>query len=236
MTILTGFHRLGQRIHIGFVEVTVCGLDRYLAAVRHRVARIDGEIENCVLELIGVGVSAPEASQPAPSPDEAASPTVLRKSSQVPATSLLASMDFGIERLLTREGEQPARSTSPPGARPSSAMSLPRTMRDTAADGSKVGNLTADHIQSALDDGEKVVEVVGDPAGELSDGVHLLGLPERLFRLLARLVLCFQLTRALTDRFPPASRRTPATAPAARFRSVTSTLTPTTRTGRRSAS
>ena len=52
-----------------------------------------------------------------------------------------------------------------------------------------------------LNDGEKIIEVVGDPTGELADSFHLLGLAERLFRLLARLVLCFQLARALPDPF-----------------------------------
>ena len=49
-------------------------------------------------------------------------------------------------------------------------------------------------------DGEKVVEVVRDAAGELADGFHLLRLPKRLLRLLARFVLGFKLPRALPDR------------------------------------
>ena len=74
-------------------------------------------------------------------------------------------------------------------------------MRGTAAEGSKAGNLTADHVQSPLNDGEKIIEVVRDPSRELADGLHLLRLTERLFRLLARLVLCFQLARSLPDPF-----------------------------------
>ena len=35
-------------------------------------------------------------------------------------------------------------------------------------------------LQSADDDGEQIVEIVGDPAGELADGLHLLRLAQRL--------------------------------------------------------
>ena len=37
----------------------------------------------------------------------------------------------------------------------------------------------------ADDDGEQVVEIVGDAAGELANGLHLLGLPQSLLGLQA---------------------------------------------------
>ena len=51
-----------------------------------------------------------------------------------------------------------------------------------------------------MHDGQKIVEVVRDAAGELADGLHLLRLPQRLLGLPAGLVLGFQLAGALLDR------------------------------------
>ena len=43
------------------VVVGVAGADRQAAAFGHRVARVDREVEDGVLELVGIGVGAPEA-------------------------------------------------------------------------------------------------------------------------------------------------------------------------------
>ncbi len=41
---------------VSFVDMSVCCLDRQLAAVRHRVTRIDGEVEHRVFELVRIGL------------------------------------------------------------------------------------------------------------------------------------------------------------------------------------
>ena len=87
-----------------------------------------------------------------------------------------------------------------------------------------------------MHDREQIVEVVRDAAGQLADGLHLLRLAQRLLGLLARLVLRFQLARALAvPRSSSVSVKARSCA-SARLRSVTSTLTPTTRTGAPAAS
>ena len=50
------------------------------------------------------------------------------------------------------------------------------------------GQHAADGVEAADDHGQQVVEVVRDPAGELADGLHLLGLAQRLlgFRLIGQ--------------------------------------------------
>ena len=110
----------------------------------------------------------------------------------MPATSLLASMTCGLERLLAREGEQPA------GQRGGALRALQRHLlgaRDPRDRGRRrqFGHLPADHVEAAEDDGEQIVEVVRDAAGELADRFHLLRLPEQFLGLLASLVLRFQL-------------------------------------------
>src|SRR6478752_2262335 len=48
-----------------------------------------------------------------------------------------------------------------------------------------VGNRIGENIDGAGDDGQKVVEVVCDAAGELSDGIHLLRVAQLLLELVA---------------------------------------------------
>ncbi len=115
-------------------------------------------------------------------------------------------------------------------------MSLARVMRVDRGRRRQFGELPADHVEAAQHDGQEVVEVVRDAAGELADGFHLLRLAQRLLGPLARLVLRLQLARALLDglfqRFGEGAKLRRC----ARLRSVTSTLTPTTRTGLPAAS
>ena len=51
---------LGMRRGVGIVEMRVRRFDGQLAAVRHRIARIDREIEQHVLELVGVHPRLPQ--------------------------------------------------------------------------------------------------------------------------------------------------------------------------------
>ena len=85
-------------------------------------------------------------------------------------------------------------------------MSRARAMRATAGECGKRGKLAADHVEAAQDDGQQIVEVVRDAAGELADGLHLLRLAQQFLGLAAGLVLGFQLARALLDAPLPASR------------------------------
>ena len=73
-------------------------------------------------------------------------------------------------------------------------------MRDIPADGGNVGNVTSDHVESAHHDGKKVVEVVRNAARKLTDGFHLLRLPERFFGPEAGLVFHLQFAGPLSDR------------------------------------
>ena len=50
---------------------------------------------------------------------------------------------------------------------------------------SLAGQLVVQYVQVAQDGLQQVVEVMGDAAGKLADGLHLLGLPQGFLRLLA---------------------------------------------------
>ncbi len=84
---------------------------------------------------------------------------------------------LGIERLAAREGEQTMgkRRGALGAAQPrlDGAPQLRRGFADPPLDG----------LEIALDDGQEIVEIVSDAAGQLTDRLHLLGLAQRFLDL-----------------------------------------------------
>ena len=81
-----------------------------------------------------------------------------------------------------------------------------------------------------MHDGEKIVEVVRDAAGELADGLHFLRLAQQFFYLSrASFSASSARVRSLTASSRVSVKLRSSTS--SRLRSVTSMLTPTTRTG-----
>ena len=85
-----------------------------------------------------------------------------------------------LEHLPPREGEELA-------GQGSGLLARPRDLLDLRPERVVVGEPAQDEVAVAVDDGEDVVEVVSDAAGEAADRVHLLRLPE--LRLEARALL-----------------------------------------------
>src|ERR1700722_13588929 len=110
---------------------------------------------------------------------DTASPIVRRSKSQIPATSLLASRACGVnacwrEKAKRRLVSAAARVT------PCKAMSRADNLC-RGVGGLQLRNLPADQIEPAQNESQEIVEVVGDAAGQLADGLHLLSLPQLLF-------------------------------------------------------
>ena len=170
--VLPGLERLGHRLGIGLVEIGVGGLDGHLAAFGHGVARVDGEVQDRRLELVLVGEGEPQpAGQHGLERDRLAQGAAQQfgRVGDQPVGVERA----GVERLLAREGEQAVgqdggalRALQGKIARAGDA----RGGRDVA----ELGELAADHVQPAHDDGQQIVEVVRHAAGELADRFHLL--------------------------------------------------------------
>ena len=159
------------------VEPAVAGLDGQPAAGRHRVARIDAQVEQRVLELARVDEGAP---QPAGRDHLQRDPRTDGAPDQ-----LLEAGDEAVrvgrsrrQRLAAREREQPVGQRRRPPR---------RTLRgaDVAVDlaGAPLRQPRLHHLQGAGDAGQQVVEVVRDAAGELAHRLHLLRLPQLLLRL-----------------------------------------------------
>src|ERR1700730_8119076 len=144
--------------------------------MRQRIASVDHEIEDGVFKLIGVGVSEPKAARKHRfqlyrfthgSPEEFADP----------AHQLVDVDRSGIERLLSREGEQPigqVGGAAYPLKRHILGPHDPRSCRGSVERWDLPGN----HVEPALNNGQEVIEIVRNAASELSYGLHLLGLTE----------------------------------------------------------
>ena len=89
-----------------------------------------------------------------------------------PSTTPRQVEHLGLQDLAAAERQQLAVERRPPG-RPATI-----TWSTSARAGSPAGIAVARGARRSRDDREQVVEVVRDAAGELADGLHLLGLPE----------------------------------------------------------
>ena len=150
-------------------------LDGQPAAVRHGVARVDGEVQEHLLDLTGIGRHGSEVRRG--HRDE------LDRLAEEPIEHRVQAADDAVdvehggrEHLLSAEGQELARER----------RRLVGGLADPLGiDAERVlgGQPPQDEVAVAADDHEQVVEVVSDAARELADGVHLLGLAELLLGL-----------------------------------------------------
>ena len=152
----------------------VARAQRDLAAVLHRVARVDDEIDDHLLELVEVGLDQPQV---APEHDVEFD----RLADQPAQQHLQVGQHFAElqrlrpQRLAAREGEQlPHQAGGPVGV----LLDLHDVLEG------RIGRAVVGEQQVGIADdrGQDVVEVVGDAAGELADRLHLLALDETLLQ------------------------------------------------------
>ena len=161
---------------IRFVDVDVRGFDRQAAARRHRVARVDRQVEDDLFELAGVGPDARQrrrerrreldvfANQP---PQHVAHVGDQR----------IQIDDRRLHHLLAAECEQLS-------GQAGSALGRLHDLRNLVAHGFRQIRLLLEQVRIAQHGCQQVVEVVRHAPGELADRLHLLRLPELLLELL----------------------------------------------------
>jgi hypothetical protein len=162
---------------VGAVEMSVAGLDRQLAAVRHRVAGVDRQVEDRAFQLVRVALGLPEAA--------GGDHLELDMLADGPAKQLLHAGDervradgLGVERLTAREGEQSVGQRCRPVGRGHRRRGVPPDRVDAPLVDPPLHQFErADHA------GQQVVEVVRDAARQLADGFHLLRLAQLLLAL-----------------------------------------------------
>ena len=151
------------------------GLDADRAALGHGVARIDREVENRLVELRGVDLDRPQAGIGMQLHDHLLAQGPAQHAGDL--RQALVEVDHRrLQRLLAREGEQPARQLG------AAQRAVQRFLDDLALP--RVGLLHRD-VEIADDDAEQVVEVVRDAAGQLADRLHLHRLAQLLLDRLA---------------------------------------------------
>jgi hypothetical protein len=166
---------------VGGVEIDVGGLDDELAAARHGVAGVDHQIENHLVHLARIGLDVPEVRV-----ELRAHLDILAEQAQhhlVVGDDSVEAEDDRAGDLLAAEQEQLAGEAG--GA-------FGGVFDVEQAFGERGGALLSRHgfhaaeqeFTLAEDDGEEIVEVVGNAAGQPPDGLHLLGVAKLCFELL----------------------------------------------------
>ena len=159
---------------VAIVEMRVLGLDGQMSAVRHGVAGVDHEVDDHVLELVGVDADAPQTPgqhrlEPQVGADGVAQKVRHSGDQRVEVGGL------GLQRLLAGEGKQPlGQQSRPPGAVAGRV--------DVAPSPFVPAETTAEQVEGADHHGKHIVEIVGDASGELTDRLHLLSLAQGFLR------------------------------------------------------
>ena len=162
-------------LRIGLVECRIADLDRQPAAVGHGVARVEHQVEQRRGQLPGIDAGQPQL----PIEQEFTFDMFAEGSSQqlFHAENLPADVDvLWHQGLLARERQQaPGQLRATFGGR-HDAFGERAQFRMRR-------QLFGDVFRVAQDDGQEVVEVVRHAAGELTHGLHLLGLAEFLIEV-----------------------------------------------------
>ena len=184
----------------------VRGLDRHRAALRHRVARVHGEVDDHLLDLRRVGAHRARARAEHRDELDVLADQPAQHHVHV-ADRRVQVEDPRLQHLPAAEREQLARERGRAVGRPLDLLGVPAQLR--------VGRAADQELAVPGDRREQVVEVVRDAAGEPADRFHLLRLAQ--LRLDARHARsrCRTSPRparrasgnALTEKMPGAIRR-----------------------------
>ena len=161
---------VGIHAGIAVVEEDVAGLQHQRAAVRHGVARVQREIEDRGGKLARVDQRRPGILGELRHDGDLLAERRVQQLGGLERQRI--DVDLArLERLLAGEGEQVL----------GQLRAALGGVVDQLGDGGELGTV-GDRIRQdadrAGDDGQHIVEIVGDAAGQLADGVHLLDLPE----------------------------------------------------------
>ena len=158
--------------HVVVVEHGVRGLDRQLAAVRHRVAGVHREVENHLLDLAWVGADPADRGGELHRELDVLADDALQQ--RIDTRQHLVEVErLRLQDLAPAEREQLARQALRALSR---GADLPDVDRRRV-----VGPEVLQHQLAVAEDGrQQVVEIVGDAAGEAPDRFHLLRLQQLL--------------------------------------------------------
>ena len=161
----------------------------------HRVAGVGCDVEDCGLELGSVGFDSARPQDEIGGNADSLAHGPVEQIVHLPYEGVEIE-PLGLQRLTAGKGKQLA----------GEARGVGRGLDDglCEADALRLGELGAGkHVGRALDDGELVVEVMRDPAGELAERLHLLGLAQLVLGLGALFHLLLEQSVGLGQRLGP---------------------------------
>ena len=172
--VLTGLDRVFLGVSV--IHKSVHGLDGEPAAARHCIARVDREVEDRVLKLRRIRLDLPQAGGQHGLDFDLLAKRAVEQLAHA-GDQLVDDQGLGRKRLLARERQKPLRERRRALGAVDGGFDEPFNV------GLAARQLALQEVKAAHDDGEHVVEVVGDAAGELADRLHLLDLAELLLDL-----------------------------------------------------
>ena len=156
---------------IKIIDDHVARLERQFAAFGHGVARIDREIQNRVLELGLIDQCLPEARRRFHMDFDRLAEAALQQIEH-PDQHAVGVRRLGLESLLPGERKQAVGELDPAHDRidrPARPVGILRVVLE----------VVGDQFEIAEDRGQKIIEIVRDTAGQLTDGFHFLRLAQR---------------------------------------------------------
>ncbi len=155
------------------VEEGVLHLDREPPARRHGVAPVHRQVEDRIFELAGIDLGRPGAAREHGFDLDALAERAFEQLGHA-ADELVDVDDSGLERLAAGEGEQPPRERGGADGAFIGAFEIARNIAVSLADA------LPGKAEIADDDGEHIIEIMSDAAGELAHHLQPLELADLL--------------------------------------------------------
>ena len=178
----------GRHVEVGggvLVDEGVVEADGEFASARHGVARVDDEVHEDLLDLARVGSDLAQVRVHDDGEFDVFADGAVEEALDFAERG--GEVDYlGGDHLAAAEGEQLVGEFG-------GALAGGLNVGDLLAQGVGGGHEGQQEIAVAEDDGEGVIEVVGDAAGQAADGLHLLGLAELFFQAFVALDEAFNL-------------------------------------------
>ena len=170
--------RLGMRPHIIRLECDPLGHEPHLPAVEDRIASIEHQVHQHLFDHADVAMNEEGIGGVVALELNILADDALEHPGEVDE-GLIEVEGVGLEDLFAVKGEEL------PGQIGGARSGCDDLLEAVVGFRRVPSGVQQQQVSLTADDGQHVVEVVGDPAGELADDLHLLRLPQLLFQQLA---------------------------------------------------
>ena len=171
----------GPVVGVGLVHGDVRGVDGELPAAGHRVAGVDCEVDQDLLELAGVRLDRPQAFGGCGVQGDVLAEGAAQQLIQA-RDDVVEAEYFGVHDVAAGEDQQLAGQPYRPLRRAADLLDVAEHVAQPRILARQARYLLLEHVGEAGDHVQQVVEVVRDPADELAEAFHPLGMPQPVLR------------------------------------------------------